>query len=111
MSELTVHTGLAGEHTMINVSWFDHNGVTHLTPIEVIVCEHDKPRTVEIWINGIRVGILNSDHQVVVLEDHGKKFSDQHQKMRKYVVQATRLLTECQFADALAILREALRSE
>lgn len=55
MSELTIHTGSAGSLTIFHIAWFDENGVRQSTELEVIIQDRDKPRTLEIRVNGVRV--------------------------------------------------------
>lgn len=55
MSEITIHTGSQGTYNTIHIDWFDHNNVKQKTTIEVNVMPQDKPRTLEVLINNIRV--------------------------------------------------------
>lgn len=56
--EITIHTGLQNSFNTINVDWFDHNGVRQKTVVEVNVLPQDKPRTLEILINGVRLATI-----------------------------------------------------
>jgi hypothetical protein len=53
--EITIHTGCQGEYNQINISWFDHNNVSQLTVINVNVLDQDKPRTLEILVNNLKL--------------------------------------------------------
>ncbi len=55
MSELTLHTGLQGDMNTIHLDWFDSNGCRQKTELEINVMNQDKPRTLEILINGVVV--------------------------------------------------------
>lgn len=57
-SELSWHTGFPGELILLHVEWFDENGVDHRTDVEVGILERDKPRTLEVKINGVSVGVI-----------------------------------------------------
>ncbi len=57
--EITIHTGEQGTFNTIHVDWCDHNGVKQKTDIEVNVLPQDKPRTLEIVINGVRVATIS----------------------------------------------------
>jgi len=52
MNEFTLHTGCQCNRTRINIDWFDENNVTQKTVLDVLVQEQDKPRTLEIMLNG-----------------------------------------------------------
>jgi hypothetical protein len=60
MSELTLHTGLQGEETVINLAWFDENGCPQKTTLEIHVLEQDKPRTLRMLLNGVVVAYVPS---------------------------------------------------
>ena len=53
--EITIHTGGQGEFNRIHVDWFDHNNVRQTTTVDINVQQQDKPRTLEIVINDVRV--------------------------------------------------------
>lgn len=55
MSELTLHTGLMGEETLIHIDWFDHNNVRQKTELKIKVKDQDKPRELEILANNVRI--------------------------------------------------------
>lgn len=52
MTHLKIYTGLQGEENLIEIDWFDHNGEHHTTTIQVNVLPQDKPRVLDILING-----------------------------------------------------------
>lgn len=51
--EITIHTGTQDDHNKINIDWFDHNNAKQKTVIEINVQSQDKPRTLELLINGV----------------------------------------------------------
>ena len=53
MCELTIHTGTQGDYNKINIDWFNENNVRQKLELEIIVQNQDKPRTLEIRVNGI----------------------------------------------------------
>ena len=53
--ELTIHTGTADDRNKINIEWFDHNGVKQKTVVEINMQYQDRPRTLEILVNGVCV--------------------------------------------------------
>jgi hypothetical protein len=61
MSELTLHTGCQGDWDTINIDWFNENGVLKHTKLDIIIQEQDRPRTLEIRVNGVTVAVINSD--------------------------------------------------
>ncbi|HSH43090.1 MAG TPA: hypothetical protein VK973_13270 [Arenicellales bacterium] len=61
MTDITIHTGCAGDQNTICVDWFDHNNVRQQTVIQANIQEWDKPRTLNIAINGVVVGIIPSE--------------------------------------------------
>ena len=58
MSELTIHTGCQGDSTRLNVDWFDENNVRLKTIVQVNIQSQDKPRTLEIVVNGVVVATV-----------------------------------------------------
>ena len=60
MSELTVHTGGQGDATTIHVDWFDHNNVRQRTDLVIAIQCQDKPRTLEVKINGVVLAVVPS---------------------------------------------------
>ncbi len=56
--EITIHTGCQGDYNKINVAWSDHNNVPQRTTVEVNVQQQDKPRTLEIQINGLIIATV-----------------------------------------------------
>ena len=58
---MTIHTGLAGEKTKIHFDWFDHNNIRHETVVEVNVPWRDRPRGLEILVNGAKVSEVNAE--------------------------------------------------
>ena len=65
MAHITIHTGTQSDHTQIDISWFDENNVKQLTTIEVIVQEQDKPRRLELQVNGKLYAILCSGGKII----------------------------------------------
>ena len=53
MTELTIHTGCMDAQTIIHVDWFDHNNIPQRTEIEIRIQPQDKPRTLELRLNGV----------------------------------------------------------
>ena len=56
--ELTLHTGIMGEKTMIHVQWHDHNFVLQKADVEMRIQPQDKPRTLEIRVNGAVLAVI-----------------------------------------------------
>jgi hypothetical protein len=52
---MTIHTGCAGDRDTINVDWFDHDNVKHAAKVELVMLERDKPRTLQIRVDGVIV--------------------------------------------------------
>lgn len=57
MMEITIHTGSQGDRNVIHVDWFDHNNVKQRTDVEIRIQPQDKPRILEISVNGLVVPI------------------------------------------------------
>ena len=55
MSEITIHTGDMGDQNIIHISWFDEDNRPQSTELRVIIQNNDKPRTLEVRVNGVRV--------------------------------------------------------
>jgi hypothetical protein len=55
VTELSVLTGGPGEVTTIRVHWFNENNVRREARVELRMNERDKPRTLEIWVNRVKV--------------------------------------------------------
>lgn len=53
--EITIHTGFMGDSNTINIDWYNENNVKQKSVIEINVKNQDKPRTLEILINGAKV--------------------------------------------------------
>lgn len=62
--DITVHTGCAGDKHLFRFSWFDHNNVVHNTHVEVNIAERDKPRTLEVFVDGSKVAVVSGDPQI-----------------------------------------------
>lgn len=58
MCEITIHTGTQCDWNTINVAWFNENNVPQKTTLEIVVQEQDKPRTLEIRLNGAIIAII-----------------------------------------------------
>jgi len=59
-SEWTLHTGGQGEEDLIHVQWYDHNNIRQQTDVKICIRPQDKPRTLEIWVNGVICATLRS---------------------------------------------------
>lgn len=57
-TELTLHTGAQGHHDLIHLQWFDQNNVPQHTLVEFVILEQDKPRTLEIRVDGVTVATI-----------------------------------------------------
>jgi hypothetical protein len=55
MSHIVLYAGIAGDENLIEVAFCDENGIEHRFPIEVNVLSQDKPRLVEVIVNGTRL--------------------------------------------------------
>lgn len=58
--ELTLHTGVMGEKTVIHIEWPDHNCVGQKTDLEIVMQAQDKPRALEVRINGVVLAVVPS---------------------------------------------------
>jgi hypothetical protein len=58
--EITLHTGCAGESHKCNVDWFDESSRPQKTVVEVNIQKQDKPRTLEVVVNGVVVAVVPS---------------------------------------------------
>lgn len=63
MSEITLHTGFMGSRDSVRVEWFDENNVRRRLPIEIVIEDRDKPRTLVILVDG-RVAKCISSHDI-----------------------------------------------
>lgn len=61
MSELTIHTGGMGDVHKINIDCFDHNNIRRNSVLELIVPNQDKPRILQVWMNGILLCTLEGE--------------------------------------------------
>jgi hypothetical protein len=61
-SEWTLHTGEQNSQHKININWSDQNNLLHRDAIEIRIQERDKPRTLEIRLNGAILATLPSDY-------------------------------------------------
>jgi hypothetical protein len=60
---MTIHTGCQEEITTIHVDWFNENNVRQSTELMIRIQEQDKPRTLEIVVDGLKVAIIKGlDH-------------------------------------------------
>jgi len=59
-SEWTFHTGGQGQTDSIHIDWSDHNNVRQRTELQIVIRPQDKPRTLEIWVNGVVVATVPS---------------------------------------------------
>jgi hypothetical protein len=49
---ISLHTGCAGEQHTISVDWFDENNISKTTVVEINIQPQDKPRTLEVVVDG-----------------------------------------------------------
>lgn len=61
MTELTLHAGGTGESLTLNVDWTDHNNIFHCNTIVIRIPFQDKPRILEILIDGILAERIDSN--------------------------------------------------
>lgn len=72
--EITLHTGCPGSNDLIHIDWFDENNVHQDTALEIVIRDQDKPRRLEIRLNGETVATIPPINPVC--EDCGKPYSD-----------------------------------
>lgn len=60
-SEITLHTGCAGSSFTIHVDWFDHNNIRRTDHVQIRIADRDKPRTLQVLINGMIVAQRESE--------------------------------------------------
>lgn len=60
--EITIHTGNQNDQNKINIDWFDHNGINQKTGIIVSILPQDKPRTLQITINGVIIATIQPNY-------------------------------------------------
>ena len=53
MTELTLHLGLQGDRSKINLHWHDHDNIEHQDQVEVFMLDRDKPRIIQVYINSM----------------------------------------------------------
>jgi hypothetical protein len=58
MTELRWATGMEGDELMFNVDWFDHNNVRQYTEVVMAMQKQDKPRQLEVRVNGVIVAVV-----------------------------------------------------
>ena len=58
MSEITLHTGSMGSEWVISVEWMNEDCVPMHDQIVLRVPNVDKPRRVELIVNGVKIGEL-----------------------------------------------------
>jgi hypothetical protein len=58
--ELTLHTGFMGDGATIYIDWSDQNNKRLTDTLEISVREQDKPRVIDIYVNGVKVAELDS---------------------------------------------------
>jgi hypothetical protein len=66
MNELTVHAGSMGEELTLHIDWSDHDNIKQATTVKLEVLPIDKPRTLEISIDGIPVFISKAGKRTFV---------------------------------------------
>jgi hypothetical protein len=49
---------MAGDELMFNVDWFDHNNVRQHTEVLMAMQKQDKPRQLEVRVNGVIVAVV-----------------------------------------------------
>ncbi len=55
MTEITLHTGEMGACFTINIDFHDHNNVKHAHKLDIKVLNKDKPRTLCIYLNEMKI--------------------------------------------------------
>lgn len=58
--ELTLHTGDMGDCNTIYIEWSDENNIRYKDELNIVIREQDKPRILEIHLNGVKVAEINS---------------------------------------------------
>lgn len=71
MSEITLHTGFMGSRDYIRVEWFDENNVRRRLPIEIVIEDQDKPRTLTVLVDG-RVAKCVTSHDIAHVIDNDR---------------------------------------
>ena len=66
MSELTWHADGQGDELVINVDWNDHNNVRRATTVKVAVRRQDKPRQLEIVVDGVVLKVVTTGFESMV---------------------------------------------
>lgn len=61
MSEITLHTGCMGDEFVVNIDWHNHNNCTRNDKLEINILNLDKPRTLQILLNGCGIGEIVND--------------------------------------------------
>jgi hypothetical protein len=61
MTQLTWSTGCAGDELSLPVDWFNHNNVRQRTIVTIAIQRQDKPRQLEVRVNGVVVAVIPSD--------------------------------------------------
>ena len=62
--EITLHTGCQIDAMRVNIDWHDENNIHRVVPIDIIIREQDKPRTMEILIDGVVAYIVDSHNRI-----------------------------------------------
>jgi len=63
--EITIHTGMMGDASKINIEWFNGNLETQHTEILAKVKNQDKPRVLEIYVDGVKVSDISDAHPAI----------------------------------------------
>lgn len=58
MTQLTWSTGRAGDEITLPVDWFNHNNVPQRTVVTIAVQQQDKPRQLEVRVNGVVLAVI-----------------------------------------------------
>jgi len=61
MSEFVWRTGSCGDTLVFVVDWFDHNNVWRHGRVEIRIAHRDKPRTLQILVNEVKVAERESE--------------------------------------------------
>lgn len=61
MNELSFNAGGAGDKSTLNIYWSDHNNIQMKTILVIKMLDRDKPRTLVVEVNGVRVATLPSE--------------------------------------------------
>ncbi len=61
--EITIHTGCMDDRNKINIDWFDENGVRQHNEIEINVKNQDKPRVLDLLLDGEKIQTIYAENE------------------------------------------------